>query len=66
MRDRCSYTKCKREGEVILEVSDRRILLCRKHYRKVIRQAERKSKKDTDLTLDDLLKIRYGRVYLRG
>jgi len=66
MRDRCSYAKCKREGEVILEVSDRRIFLCRKHYRKVVKRAERKSKKDTDLTLDDLLKIRYGRVYLRG
>jgi len=66
MRDRCSYAKCKREGEVILEVSGRRVKLCRRHYRKVVRRAERKSKKDTDLTLDDLLKIRYGRVYLRG
>jgi len=66
MRDRCSYAKCKREGEVILEVSDRRVFLCRRHYRKVVRRAERKSKKDTDLTLNDLLKIRYGRVYLRG
>ena len=66
MRDRCNYAKCKREGEVILEVSDRRCFLCRKHYRKVVRRAERKSKRDTDLTLDDLLKIRYGRVYLRG
>ena len=66
MRDRCSYAKCKREGEVILEVSDRRIFLCRKHYRKVVRRAERKSRVSTDLTLDDLLKIRYGRVYLRG
>ena len=66
MRDRCNYAKCKRNAEVILEVSGRRVFLCRKHYRKVVRRAERKSKKDTDLTLNDLLKIRYGRVYLRG
>ena len=62
----CSYAKCKREAEVILEVSDRRVKLCRRHYRKVIRQAERRSRRDSDLTLNDLLKIKYRRVYLRG
>jgi len=59
---KCEYAKCSRRAELILVIGGRRVFLCRKHYVRILRYAERVIRNTLDF--ETLLKLKYGRVYL--
>jgi len=62
--EKCRYARCGRDSELILVIGDRRVYLCRKHYERILRYAERVIRNSLDL--ETLLKLKYGRLYIRA
>jgi len=62
--EKCRYARCGRSAELILVIDDRRVYLCRRHYERIVKYAERMIRNTLDL--ETILKLRYGRVYIRA
>jgi len=62
--EKCRYARCGRSAELILVIGGKRFYLCRRHYERIVKYAERVIS-DT-LDLETILKLKYGRVYIRA
>ncbi|RLF02463.1 MAG: hypothetical protein DRK00_10010 [Thermoprotei archaeon] len=62
--EKCRYARCGSNAELILVIGDRRVYLCRKHYERILRYAERVIS-DT-LYLETILKLKCRRVHIRA
>jgi len=62
--EKCRYARCGRGAELILVIGGKRVYLCRRHYERIVRYAERVI--GDSLDLETILKLKYGRVYIRA
>ena len=62
--EKCRYARCSRDADLILVIDGRRVYLCRRHYERIVKYAERMIRNTLDL--ETILKLRYGRVYIRA
>jgi len=62
--EKCEYARCGRSAELILVIGGRRVYLCRRHYERILRYAERVIRNTLDL--ETLLKLKHGRLHIRA